>query len=255
MAEESREIATPDPQGAGSLLGFIAQAVSDPNIDVAKLEALLRMKREVVGDDAKAQFNRDYIAMQEHLPTVSKTGELKYPVDKKNPDGAQKVVAKYAKLEHIDREIRPILLQHGFGVSYTTAPRTGDGGGLTVICILRHCAGHSTETPMPVPLDTSGGKNNIQGMGSALTYGRRYALCAALNIQIEGDDDDGKLGGMQFITPEQVKELEDLIEKSKTELPRFLQTMGVARLENIEAGGLAPARNMLLAKVNKKVGA
>jgi hypothetical protein len=33
-------------------------------------------------------------------------------------------------------------------------------------------------------------KNDAQGMGSAITYARRYALCAVLNL-VADDDDDG----------------------------------------------------------------
>lgn len=37
--------------------------------------------------------------------------------------------------------------------------------------------------------------SDIKAQGSAITYGRRYALCAILNISIEDDDDAGKASG------------------------------------------------------------
>lgn len=240
-------LATAEPV-SGSLLNFVAQAVRDPNIDVAKLEALLRMQREIVADDAKGQFNRDFIALQESLPRVKKDGTLSYPVNKNQPDGPQKKIASYAKWETIDAAIRPILREHGFALAFTTQQRTGDGGGLTVVAILRHRAGHSTETPFPVPLDTSGGKNNLQGYGSAESYGQRYATKAALNLIFEGEDDDGKLGGMRFITVEQTAELERLIADTGTKIDKYLEVLGVGHLGSIEAGAFAVARNMLLAK-------
>jgi hypothetical protein len=36
-------------------------------------------------------------------------------------------------------------------------------------------------------------KNDAQGQGSAITYARRYALCAVLNL-VADDDDDGQQG-------------------------------------------------------------
>jgi len=39
--------------------------------------------------------------------------------------------------------------------------------------------------------DTGKMKSNIQGIGSAITYGRRYQLMTLLGIAGEGEDDDG----------------------------------------------------------------
>lgn len=239
----SKQLATP-AEAPGSLLNFIAQAVERPEIDADKLDKLLRMQREIVADDAKAQFNRDFIALQDELPRIKKDGELVYP-DKK---GGEKLVSKYARWESIDREIRPILKAHGFALSFTTAPRQGDGGGLIVTAILRHRAGHSTETPIPIPLDTSGGKNNIQGYGSALSYGKRYAATAALNIITEGEDDDGKLAGTKFVTIEQAVEIDTLLRETKSDAARFCQLFEVADVRNLTADQYPAARNMLLSK-------
>ena len=37
----------------GSLLSFVATAMRDPSVDAAKLESLLRTKREVIANDAR----------------------------------------------------------------------------------------------------------------------------------------------------------------------------------------------------------
>ena len=44
---------------------------------------------------------------------------------------------------------------------------------------------------MPAPLDTSGGKSALQGVGSTNSYLRRYIACNIFNIVVVGDDDDG----------------------------------------------------------------
>lgn len=253
MSEQNDVVVThePPPDAAISLLNFVAQAVKDPAIDVTKLEALLRMQREIVADDSKAQFNRDFMALSAVLPRIKKNGTLEYP-DKKT--GKIIPVSKYAKWEDIDKAIRPLLESHGFALSFSTEPR--QGGGLIVRAILRHRAGHSTETPIPIPLDTSGGKNDIQGYGSALSYGKRYAATAALNIIAEGEDDDGVRGGMRFVDASQEAELNALIEQTGTDATHFLSLMCNARsTSEVEERDFVRLKNALLEKKRRKGGA
>lgn len=49
---------------------------------------------------------------------------------------------------------------------------------------LQHSSGEYIESTASIPL----AKSDPQGFGSALTYGRRYALQAALGLQAEDDD-------------------------------------------------------------------
>jgi hypothetical protein len=52
-----------------------------------------------------------------------------------------------------------------------------------------------------MPIDTSGSKTSVQGIGSTVSYGKRYTLCALLNIST-GDDTDGhQLGRNQSLPP------------------------------------------------------
>lgn len=233
-----------------SLLPAIIGLAKDPAVDVAKLDALLRMQASMEVRDAERAFTEAFVRMQPTLPRIKRDGTLQYPVNKNQPDGPQKVISKYSTWEAIDEAIRPILADHGFSLSFKTRR---DDGALTVIAILRHAAGHSTETEgPPLPCDSSGGKNNIQGWGSALSYGKRYAATAALNIVTEGADDDAKLAGMMFLKDEQVSELRRLIEETGTDEQRFLALFAVADLTQIAQGAYAAARNMLLLKVRKE---
>ncbi len=80
---------------------------------------------------------------------------------------------------------------------------------------------------MPLPLDTSGSKNNIQGMGSSLTYGKRYLVTAMLNIVTEGEDKDGN--DNPPITEEQVNKIRDMFiacEMDERSKARFLDIAG-----------------------------
>lgn len=59
--------------------------------------------------------------------------------------------------------------------------------GLQLITILGHSSGHEIRSAMKIqPV-----KNDPQGVGSAITYARRYALAAIVGVAAEDEDDDG----------------------------------------------------------------
>lgn len=86
---------------------------------------------------------------------------------------------KYADLADIIEAIREPLSQNGFAFTQMV-----NGG--TLITILMHESGQSLTAETSLMLD----KQTMQGMGSAITYARRYALSAILGIAAD-DDDDG----------------------------------------------------------------
>lgn len=98
---------------------------------------------------------------------------------------------KYTSYDKIMQAIRPILADHNLAIiqppiimDTRAALRTvlvhDDGGQLDLGCIA-----------VPVKKD-----NDPQAFGSAMTYAKRYALCAALGIPT-GDDDDGNAAAEQ----------------------------------------------------------
>lgn len=93
--------------------------------------------------------------------------------------------SKYAPLDAIIEATRPILLKHGLAVSQTPLFMEGTAGVETTIL---HKSGYSTTSTLLLPLKDQ----SPQGVGSAITYARRYALAAVLGIASE-DDDDGNV--------------------------------------------------------------
>lgn len=92
--------------------------------------------------------------------------------------------SKYAPLNEILNDVRPLLAKHGLSVLQMPS---GDGEELIITTLLMHNSGEYIET---CPLKMKPAKNDPQGIGSAVTYGRRYSLSAILGISSE-DDDDG----------------------------------------------------------------
>lgn len=195
----------PPTVAADNVLGAILQLAAAPEkLDVNLVERLIGLHERMEDRQAAREFNEAFVRMQAKLPRVKRDGRLEYPEDKNQPRGPKYLAAKYAKWETIHAGIMPILTEHGFGLSFKIKPRTQDGGGLGVIPVLRHSGGHVEEgEPFPVPLDTTGGKNNAQAYGSTLSYGKKYAAFAALNIATEGEDDDGRAAGDIMIDAEQ----------------------------------------------------
>ena len=215
----------------------LAQAAIDPRVDPDKLERMWTLHERMEDRHAEREFNRAFVAMQAELPRIKKNGELSYPVNKNDPDGPKRKIANFARWEDIDEAIRPILTRHGFAMSFNITPRQADGGGLLVSTILRHEGGHTyTSDPFPVPLDTSGGKNNAQAGGSAASYGKRYSSSATLNLVYEGEDDDAQKAGATTtdeptgITEAQGMEIEALLLKTKTDRKEVFAKCGVENL-------------------------
>lgn len=162
-----------------AVLSVISRAAADPAVDVDKLERLLAMQERIMGVQAKAAYDADMASLQSGMPSISKDAKIIV-------GGA--VRANYASFENIVSTIRPMLDQYGFSVTFKTSFA---GESLHVLGRISHRAGHSEETTIALPFDTSGSKNDVQAIGSSISYGKRYALCMLLNIATGGEDDDG----------------------------------------------------------------
>ena len=92
---------------------------------------------------------------------------------------------RYADIAAIYEAVRGILPKHGLAVVQTLIPT--DGTRAHVRTMLAHKSGQWIAGECVMPLDRQGG---AQGMGSAITYARRYSLSAIVGIVTE-DDDDG----------------------------------------------------------------
>jgi hypothetical protein len=110
-------------------------------------------------------------------------GSLKNPVkDSTNPF----FKSKYATLDAVWEAIRTSLCENGLSVVQSFDPELDTDIGLVQLTTtLLHNSGEwisGTLTMKPV-------KNDPQGMGSAITYARRYALAALVGVAPEEDDD------------------------------------------------------------------
>lgn len=223
--EESAVVVKSESQ---MLMELIANLASDPNADVAKFSALLDLKERIVSKQAEGEFNASYIRLAARLPRIKKGGKVEYPIEKNNPKAGMQKAFSYSKWEDIDEAIRPLLLAEGFTLSYTSMPRTSDGGGMIVKGFLTHSAGHTRTAEIALALDNSGGKNNLQGMGSTFSYGKKYVAVMLLNLIFEGEDDEGQ--SFDTISMEEAVEIDSRLRAVNADVPAFLQYFNIAEV-------------------------
>ncbi len=90
--------------------------------------------------------------------------------------------SKFADLDAVIDCVNPSLLKHGIYI-FQAVQQVGESSCL--VTHLYHESGECLQSSYPLPTIT-----DPQKLGSAVTYARRYSLCAALNIAAD-DDDDG----------------------------------------------------------------
>ena len=237
------------PEAPGSLLAAIVGMAKDPAVNIPALQALMAMQERLEEREAKRAFTAAFARLSADLPRVKKNGTITLVTK----DGKDKGSIPFARWEDMDTVIRPLMVREGFTLSFDSAQRPGEGGGLVVTGTLMHADGHTRTASMPLALDTGPGRNNLQAMGSTLSYGKRYCAEMLLNIVREGVDDDGKLGGMRFVTAEQVEKLRKHLDATKTDEAVFLRDFfEVASIENLSEANYIPALNMLQAKLERQ---
>lgn len=97
---------------------------------------------------------------------------------------------KYAPLNDMLNDLRPLLHKHGLTVMQGII---GEDGEIGVETIIMHESGQYIGTDAAMPIAQEKGKSPAQVAGSTISYLRRYAVAAALNVASE-DDDDGNTG-------------------------------------------------------------
>jgi len=117
--------------------------------------------------------------------------------DSKNPH----FKSKYASLAEVIDTVKPVLAKHGLAIVQMPAFRENVGHVLCTRII--HKSGQWIEDEMRLnPI-----KDDPQGLGSSLTYSRRYSIPAICMIASEDDDDGNKASHGPNVTPIQAKSI------------------------------------------------
>lgn len=217
--------------------------------DVDKLGKLMDLAERWKADQAASEFAAALNECQQVMPCVVK--------DRTN----EFTKSKYATLENVNSIIKPVYTRHGFSLSYGMADSPVEGC-IRVVCDVAHTGGHTRRYHLDCPSDTAGAKGGsnktgVQGLGSTVTYARRYLALMIFNVTVADQDMDGNAAeNFDTITEAEVLEVEDEINDRAVDRVRFLdwcEKAGVLannerKIEAITRKGLAKVLHILRMK-------
>lgn len=158
----------------------------DAKSAVEVIKELRLMELDMQARSAKAAFDEAMSAFQEECPIITK--------DKAVPDRTGKTAYKYAPIECIEVQIRPLLRKYGFSHTFDTDTASAPGW-VIAICRVKHKAGHSENSVAKFPLGTKTPlMSDTQVFAAALTFANRRALSNAYGLILAGEDMDGRTG-------------------------------------------------------------
>lgn len=96
--------------------------------------------------------------------------------------------SKYADLASVLDATREAMAKNG--LSFSQVPTRGDGDKITLTTMIMHSSGQWISGDYPVIVT----KMDAQGLGSGITYARRYALQAMLGVSADDDDGEAAVG-------------------------------------------------------------
>lgn len=185
FAPATRRSATglPIEEPADSMQNLFRLAI-ERGTPVDAMERLLSMRREILAEKAKREFDTALASFQNECPIIQKTKAVANT-------GGQSVRYYYAPLDVIRNHVQPFMEKHGFSYRFDTKT---EGPRVKVICTAAHIGGHSEQSAFESPIDPKAFMNEQQKYAAALTYAKRYAFCNAFGILTGDDDVDGRVG-------------------------------------------------------------
>ena len=219
------------------------QIAVEQGADLDKLTKLMDLQERWEANEARKAFVAAVAEFKADPPKVTRNKHVRYETSSKKDTEYD-----HATLDNVIAAIGPAMSR--CGLSHRWETQQLDGGMIRVTCVLTHVMGHSERTTLQGGADQSGGKNNIQAIGSTVTYLQRYTLLAAVGLAATDADSDGR-SPVEFISAEQKEELVALLKETGADVARFLAYLRVSALDDLPAPRFAEAK----AALEKKRGA
>ncbi|HEU0063221.1 MAG TPA: ERF family protein [Hyphomicrobiaceae bacterium] len=224
---------------------MIARAVAN-GADPMTLERLLNMQERWERNEARKAFNQAIAKARAEIGPIFKSSEVRM--------GQGRPAYRYETLDDIERQVVPALSKHGLSYRWGTKVPDARPDVIIVTCRVEHRDGYFEENSLAGPADTSGAKNPIQAIGSALTYLCRYTLKAALGLSATTDTDGGE--PEEVITAEELKYLRERIEQAGQTEKRVCEepAIDIAKLEDLPRSKYQPVMNRLALNIKQQRG-
>lgn len=157
----------------------------------------------------------------------------------------------YATLSSIIEAAKEPLSANGLAFSQILSQ--GDNG-LVLETLLMHSSGQWLQSEVLVIAQAGNrGVNEVQQLGSSLTYYKRYALTAILGISISDEDDDGNSAGQLVKRQPTKREVQTAEPDSRPVQPQPKQEQAATKPANGN-GGKIDTLDKFFVEVNKKTG-
>lgn len=210
---KENEVATQSP------VSFMNKAIAG-GLDIDKIEKMLDLQAKYEAMEAKKAYTA---AMAEF-----KAVPLLITKDKAN----NQYGSNYTTLGNLVNSALPAMSKSGLSHNWTIDQKAEI---ITVVCVVTHSMGHSESTSMSAPPDKSGSKNAIQQLKSTITYLKNVTFESAMGLaSSDGNfDDDGNSSNIEFITPDQVKQIEKGIKEKSINVDEVLKFAGCETVDTI----------------------
>jgi len=200
------------------------QSAVQSGANLEQLEKLLTLQERWEANQAKKEFNRNMVEVHKEMPIVGKT--------LKN----NQTNSKYASLDAIIIKTKAVYTAHGFSITFYEGETT-KAEHIRICADVVHADGHKETYFYDVPMDGKGIKGNvnmtpIHAKASSTSYAQRYLMCMIWNIPT-GDDNDAQTACTEYITDQQVADLEALIDELNANKPQFLAYMKIESLDKM----------------------
>lgn len=156
--------------------------------------------------------------------------------------------SKYADLAEVLNTVRPVFSAHGLSV--TQMPSFADS-----VCSVETLLMHSSGQWISSTASATVSKNDAQGVGSCITYLRRYSLAAVAGIAQEDDDANAAVGNRpkqqqqqqqpQKVQPVKILPTDGAWEAMSAEEQNFLTGIALETVRVMQVDGDAAAHAYL----------
>ncbi len=229
IERDETRLATVVPNGP---MAILAQAVADGR-PASELSQLMDLVERYEAKQAAAAYGEAVSKFQSLCPIVHKSRGTK-------ESGAFGYT--FASYDDVMRAAGPALKQCGLAINFSSEHVDS---GIRVTCRIRHGSHYEDHTlTVPVP---SMKVNDTQRYGAALSYAKRYALCAALNIVVSDEDDDAAQLN-DLISEADAEKIRTLLMETNSDIKKFLKWAAVDRIEDMCVEKFQKAVKMLEAK-------
>ncbi len=225
-------------------MDMIQMAISG-KADLDKIEKLMILQERWEANEAKKSFNAAMAAFKINPPKIDKDRHVGYTTAK------GRVGYSHASLGNVTEKITAELSKYGLSASW----KVKQNDSVSVTCVITHIQGHSEEVTITANTDNTGAKNEIQAIGSVISYLQRYSILCITGLATFDQDNDGMDAPAVTDKPideNKIKIIKDLLIKLKVDEKSFLKYMDVEKVEDIPESSYGKAKISLESRRVKK---